>query len=205
MTRQAAVIQWVREVDLVLLKSLNDLLPELSMSATAMTLPQLRQIVDAECSDLFVFRAPDTGTVLGALTLIHFRIPTGVRAWIEDVVVSAGARGQGVGKALIRAAVERSHALGARTVDLTSNPNPAHNTMATARGASFRDLEPCALYPIAPPGFRLIEQFVSGQQHSVQRDPRAALYQACTEADGDRAGHAGKGLSRQTVAELAHE
>jgi len=140
MTRQAAVIQWVREVDLVLLKSLNDLLPELSMSATAMTLPQLRQIVDAECSDLFVFRAPDTGTVLGALTLIHFRIPTGVRAWIEDVVVSAGARGQGVGKALIRAAVERSHALGARTVDLTSNPNraPAHR-LYEGSGFSLRE------------------------------------------------------------------
>lgn len=58
---------------------------------------------------------------LGALTLIHFRIQTGIRAWIEDVVVDANARGQGVGKALIQAAIEKSRDLGAKTLDLTSN------------------------------------------------------------------------------------
>ena len=57
------------------------------------------------------------------LTLATFTIPTGLRAWVEDVVVDAGARGQGAGLALVKAAVAHAQALGARTVDLTSRPS----------------------------------------------------------------------------------
>lgn len=123
MTNQSAMVEVVQETDPMLLRSLNDLLPQLSKNAQAMTMKDLEQIVDSECSDLLVVRAAGGGSILGALTLIHFRIPTGIRAWIEDVVVDASARGQGVGKALIQAAIEKSHDLGARTLDLTSNPD----------------------------------------------------------------------------------
>jgi ribosomal protein S18 acetylase RimI-like enzyme len=54
------------------------------------------------------------------LSLVTFPLPTGPRARIEDVVVDQDARGQGVGTALVGAAVERARAAGARTVDLTS-------------------------------------------------------------------------------------
>jgi ribosomal protein S18 acetylase RimI-like enzyme len=57
------------------------------------------------------------------LTLAVFRIPTGVRAWIEDVVVDENQRGRGVGEALTQAALELASARGARTVDLTSRPS----------------------------------------------------------------------------------
>jgi ribosomal protein S18 acetylase RimI-like enzyme len=56
------------------------------------------------------------------LTLALFTIPTGTRAIIEDVVVDGAARGQGVGEALVRAAIDVAAAAGARTVDLTSRP-----------------------------------------------------------------------------------
>jgi ribosomal protein S18 acetylase RimI-like enzyme len=62
---------------------------------------------------------------VGMLTLATFQIPTGVRAWIEDVVVDADARGSGVAAALVQAALERSAGLGARTVELTSRPDRA--------------------------------------------------------------------------------
>jgi ribosomal protein S18 acetylase RimI-like enzyme len=62
-------------------------------------------------------------TTVGALTLVVFRLPTGVRAWIEDVVVDAAARGAGVGEALSREALNLAHARGARSVDLTSRPS----------------------------------------------------------------------------------
>ena len=65
----------------------------------------------------------EDGTVLGALTLALFRIPTGLRAWIEDVVVDNAARGRGVGEALNLAALERARQAGATTVDLTSRPS----------------------------------------------------------------------------------
>jgi ribosomal protein S18 acetylase RimI-like enzyme len=59
------------------------------------------------------------------LTLVVFRIPTGVRAWIEDVVVDESARGHGVGEALNRAALDGARRKGAKTVDLTSRPSRA--------------------------------------------------------------------------------
>ena len=61
--------------------------------------------------------------ILGMLSLAVFEIPTGVRAWIEDVVVDSGARGHGAGLALVEAALEHAKGIGARTVDLTSRPS----------------------------------------------------------------------------------
>ena len=52
-----------------------------------------------------------------------FRIPTGRRAWIEDVVVDSAQRGKGVGEALTREALRVAQAAGATTVDLTSRPS----------------------------------------------------------------------------------
>jgi ribosomal protein S18 acetylase RimI-like enzyme len=60
---------------------------------------------------------------VGSLTLAVFRLPTGVRAWIEDVVVDGSARGTGVGEALVAEAVRRAGDVGAKTVDLTSRPD----------------------------------------------------------------------------------
>lgn len=71
-------------------------------------------------SDEHTFVARLDGRVVGTLTLVVFPIPTGVRAWVEDVVVDAEARGQQAGAALPRAALDRAAELGARTVDLTS-------------------------------------------------------------------------------------
>ena len=64
-----------------------------------------------------------TAQVVGMLTLAIFMLPTGVRAWIEDVVVDDEARGAGVASALVAAALERAQQEGARTVDLTSRPD----------------------------------------------------------------------------------
>ncbi|MEY4373004.1 MAG: hypothetical protein RL219_1773, partial [Actinomycetota bacterium] len=61
--------------------------------------------------------------IVGTLTLVVFRIPTGVRAWIEDVVVDNAARGHGVGELLNVRALEVARSKGAKTVDLTSRPS----------------------------------------------------------------------------------
>lgn len=61
--------------------------------------------------------------VVGSLTLAFYRIPTGLKAWIEDVVVSGEARGQGVGVALNRAAIAEAERRGAKNVSLTSRPS----------------------------------------------------------------------------------
>jgi ribosomal protein S18 acetylase RimI-like enzyme len=105
-------------------RSIAALVPQLSSSSTAPTLDELRRIVDDPATTLFLAHDDGDGeAVVGMLTLAVFRLPTGVRAWIEDVVVDDDARGSGVASALVKAALEHAGQLGARTVDLTSRPS----------------------------------------------------------------------------------
>jgi ribosomal protein S18 acetylase RimI-like enzyme len=97
------------------------LVGQLSSSARAPSAAALDAIVASPASRLLLARERD-GRIVGMLTLVLFTIPTGIRAWIEDVVVDQDVRGQGVGALLTRAALELAGADGARTVDLTSRP-----------------------------------------------------------------------------------
>jgi len=112
------------EVTPELVEAFERLTPQLSSSNPPPPEADLREIVASPATVLFVARDPEAGgQIVGSLTLAVFRIPTGLRAWIEDVVVDGEARGKGVGEALNRAAIDRAQALGARTVDLTSRPS----------------------------------------------------------------------------------
>jgi ribosomal protein S18 acetylase RimI-like enzyme len=97
------------------------LIPQLSSSSPPPTAAELAEMIDSPASDVLV--AYEGDDVLGTLTLVTFRIPTGVRCWIEDVVVDGAARGKGVGDALNRAALDLARERGAKTVDLTSRPS----------------------------------------------------------------------------------
>jgi ribosomal protein S18 acetylase RimI-like enzyme len=110
------------EVTPELVAAFERLVPQLSSSNPPPSPDELDAIVRSEASILLLAVDGDAGTILGTLTLVWFRIPTGVRAWIEDVVVDEAARGRGVGEALNRSALDRARSLGARTVDLTSRP-----------------------------------------------------------------------------------
>ncbi|MDP9073360.1 MAG: GNAT family N-acetyltransferase [Actinomycetota bacterium] len=112
----------VTEVTDDLVAAVARLVRQLSASSPPPTGRELIELVASPATTLLVARAPG-GELVGMLTLAVFRIPTGVRAWIEDVVVDASARGQGVGEALSRRALEVAAAAGARTVDLTSRPS----------------------------------------------------------------------------------
>ena len=100
--------------------ALAHLLPQLSSSPPP-TLDELRLITDNPESVLFVARLE--GRIVGSLTLIFYRIPTGLKAWIEDVVVDETARGHGIGELLNRAALDEAGRRGAKAVSLTSRPS----------------------------------------------------------------------------------
>ena len=104
-----------------LLAACHRLIPQLSSSAKPMTNNELLEIVNSESTLMFVARVDDS--IVGLLTLAIFRIPTAMRAWIEDVVVDSSARGHGVGEALNMAAIAEAKRRGAKTVDLTSRPS----------------------------------------------------------------------------------
>jgi ribosomal protein S18 acetylase RimI-like enzyme len=113
----------VTQVTDELVEAFQRLTPQLSSSAAVPTREELHDIVSSKASILFVARDPELdGKILGSLSLVVFRIPTGVRAWIEDVVVDTEQRGRGIGEALTRSALERANQEGAKTVDLTSRP-----------------------------------------------------------------------------------
>ncbi len=109
------------EVTDELVAAFQYLVPQLSSSAPAPTRAQIKEMVDSPA--VIVLMARDEGKLVGSLSLVVFRIPTGVRAWIEDVVVDQSQRGKGIGEALTRAALDRAKAEGAKTVDLTSRPS----------------------------------------------------------------------------------
>lgn len=114
------------------------LIPQLSSSNPPPTMEVLAGIAASEAGHLLV--AVEDGRVLGSLTLVVFDIPTGRRAWIEDVVVDGEARGKGVGAALNEHALDLARSLGATTVDLTSRPTrEAANRLYVRLGFEARE------------------------------------------------------------------
>ena len=106
-----------------MIEAVGRLVPQLSRSAAVPTVEELTEIASAPATVFLAARSD--GHIVGLLTLAVFRIPTGVRAWIEDVVVDESQRGRGIGEALTREALRRAAAAGSRTVDLTSRPSRA--------------------------------------------------------------------------------
>lgn len=114
-------IEELTDFSITALDAINGLLPQLSPSAVALDESDLTNIVDSESTKLFL--AIDEDGVFGMLSLVLFRIPTGRKAWVEDVVVDEKARGRGVGKLLTEHAIQVAREHGAHSVDLTSRPS----------------------------------------------------------------------------------
>ena len=116
------------------------LLPHLSKSSPAPTKEQLAKIVTSPATILFVARDGESGPIVGTLTLAIFSIPTGVRAWIEDVIADPSVSGRGLGAQLTTAALDAARAAGAKTVELTSRPSrEAANHVYQKLGFESRD------------------------------------------------------------------
>ncbi|MET0145806.1 MAG: GNAT family N-acetyltransferase [Ilumatobacteraceae bacterium] len=114
-------IQIVETVTDALVAAFDRLIPQLSSSSPPPGREGLEAIVGCADSALFVATLDDV--VVGTLTLALYRIPTGLKAWIEDVVVDEAASRQGVGEALNRAALDEARRRGAKDVSLTSRPS----------------------------------------------------------------------------------
>ena len=126
-------------------EAMGRLIPQLSRSAAPMSEADVQRFLSQDSVHLFAFRPDEADAqgnrpILGMLSLVAFEIPTGVRAWVEDVVVDEAARGQGAGFALVDAALEHAKNVGARTVDLTSRPSrEAANRLYQRAGFQLRE------------------------------------------------------------------
>ena len=111
-------IRRVISVDEGLVEAFARLVPQLSQAA-----PPARDELAAIARDATLLLAVDGGAIVGALTLTVYRIPTGLQARIDDVVVDVGSRGRGIGEALTREAIAIARHAGAKAISLTSRPD----------------------------------------------------------------------------------
>jgi ribosomal protein S18 acetylase RimI-like enzyme len=114
------IVERVTEPSDELVAAFARLVPQLSPDRSGPSLDELAEVVAAPGTALLVAR--DGGDVIGTLTLLLYRVPTGVRGWIHDVVVDERARGRGVGEALTREALDLAGEAGAASVHLTTRP-----------------------------------------------------------------------------------
>ena len=115
-------VEVISQVTSELVEAFARLVPQLSKSNRPPTERELAAIVASRASVLFLAYDEDD-EIVGSLTLVLFRIPTGLRAWIEDVVVDESARGKGIAHRMNEAAIDYARKAGAKTVDLTSRPS----------------------------------------------------------------------------------
>lgn len=126
MTEQAdekhtVTIEVAAGVDDELVAAFERLIPQLSRSSPPPGVDALTAIVSSADTVLYVARLG--GEIVGSLTLAFYRIPTGLKAWIDDVVVDSSASRRGIGEQLSRVAIEEARSRGAKSVDLTSRPD----------------------------------------------------------------------------------
>lgn len=152
------LITEVDDVTVELVAAFERLLPQLELvgpGARRLGAGELSEIVHARGTHLFVARDPHgketpeekeppeprpEGRIVGSVTLVVFRIPSGLRARIESLVVDDRVRGRGLGQALCKAAIARARELGADSVDLTSAPaRAAANRLYLRMGFELRD------------------------------------------------------------------
>jgi ribosomal protein S18 acetylase RimI-like enzyme len=137
-------IQKVSEVTEELHAALQRLVPQLGAHKVPPTREELKDLVESESSTLLIAHDPDErGRIAGILCLTVYRVPTGMRSIIEDVIVDGTLRRQGIGEALVRHAIDLAREAGADGVSLTSNPRrEAANLLYQAMGFQLRQTNP---------------------------------------------------------------
>jgi ribosomal protein S18 acetylase RimI-like enzyme len=137
-------IEQVSEATQELSEALQRLIPQLSATKAPPTLEELQALIHSESSRLLIARDPDEKSpIAGILCLAIYRVPTGLRSIIEDVIVDQNMRKQGIGEALMRHAIELARQAGAEGVALTSNPGrEAANRLYQSLGFELRKTNP---------------------------------------------------------------
>ena len=134
----------VFEVTEELQEALQRLIPQLGVHKIPTTFKELDRLIKSESSTLLAARYPDEDSAIaGILSLTIYRVPTGIRSIIEDLVVDKKMRRRGIGEALVRNAIELAREAGADGVSLTSNSQrKAANQLYQSLGFELRKTNP---------------------------------------------------------------
>lgn len=114
-------IERITHIDESVVSAFEILMPQLTGNDEFPTYENLKKVIDSENVHLY-FAIDSEEKVIGTITLVFIRIPTGLKAWIEDVIVDKKSRGRGIATAMIRHAIQIAREKGVPKVDLTSQP-----------------------------------------------------------------------------------
>ena len=103
-------------------EAVSRLLPQLSPDASILTRQYFKSILASESIHFFIAEI-DNRQIAGMLTIAAYKTPSGIKVWIEDVVVDESQRGRGIGKELMVFAIDYSKTMGAKDIRLTSRPS----------------------------------------------------------------------------------
>ena len=112
-------IERATEATVELVETIAALMPQLTEARTPPTLEQLQEVVE---NQTLLVAYDDGGGIVGTTTLVLYRVSSGVKGRIEDVIVDESARGKGVGEALVREGMRRANEAGVLMLELTSMP-----------------------------------------------------------------------------------
>ena len=140
----------IDEVTDELMTAVGLLLPQLSPDVPLPSRDEMEDIIASPRNAFFIARDPDRNDdIVGIAVLAMYRTPTGLHAWIEDVVVDEGSRGKGFGAALTQACIQNAAEAGAHGVNLTSRPaRQAANHLYQRMGFHLRETN-VYYYPLA--------------------------------------------------------
>lgn len=136
----------INNIDIVRLEVVTDdiveafgkLIPQLVNDRPAPTKEQLESVVSSDNSLVFIAR--QAGRIIGTFSMVVYRIPTGIKASVEDVVADSSVRGKGVGEAMLRYAAKYAANMGVSKLDLTSKPSRiAANSLYRKIGFELRE------------------------------------------------------------------
>ena len=132
-------LEIVNKADEELYEAFQRLVPQLTNNNPPPSLNELTDLVRDSSSTLMIVR-DEAGVIIGALTLAVYRVPSGKRAMIEDVIVDESARGRGVGEILMQHSIALAKEKGVGTIALTSSPfREAANRLYVRMGFKKRE------------------------------------------------------------------
>jgi GNAT superfamily N-acetyltransferase len=114
----AVRVEAVREATPEVHEALARLLPQLNPGLPVPDMARLERLVADP--DVTLLVAKDGDEIVGTTTVIVYTTPFWIKARLDEVVVDVAARGQGVGEALVKAALDVGRGQGAQVAELQS-------------------------------------------------------------------------------------
>jgi GNAT superfamily N-acetyltransferase len=118
----AVRVEAVREATPEVHEALARLLPQLNPGLPVPDMARLERLVADPDVTLLVAKEGDE--IVGTTTVIVYTTPFWIKARLDEVVVDGAARGQGVGEALVKAALDVGRRQGAQVAELQSGRGP---------------------------------------------------------------------------------